>query len=94
MHLPIVLCCGTQRALFTNKIIIRLVLNHQTLPVYKFCACIYSGYCVTGACMLYCNVWAEVGFCGFPKKGDVYTNFTTPVFCTSPNSITSLSFRC
>ena len=28
MHLPIVLCCGTQRALFSNKIIIRLVSNH------------------------------------------------------------------
>ena len=28
MHLPIVLCCGTQRALFTNKTIIRLVPNH------------------------------------------------------------------
>ena len=32
MHLPIVLCCGTQRALFTNKITIRLVPNH---PFYK-----------------------------------------------------------
>ena len=35
MHLPIDVCCGTQRALFTNKIIIRLVANHSTLPVYK-----------------------------------------------------------
>ena len=32
-----------------------------------------------------CFVW-------FSKK-DVYTNCTIPLFCTSPNSITSLSFR-
>ena len=38
--------------------------------------------------MSYCNVWAKVVFCG------VYTHFTMPIFCTSPNSITSLSFRC
>ena len=30
----------------------------------------------------------------FAKKGDVYTNFTMPIFCVSPNSITSPSFRC
>ena len=30
----------------------------------------------------------------FSKKGDVYTNFTMSIFCASPNSITSLSFRC
>ena len=40
MHFPIVLCCGTQRALFTNKIIIRLVSNHETLPVYEV-LCMY-----------------------------------------------------
>ena len=33
--------------------------------------------------MSYCNVWAEV-FCGFPKKGDVETNFTMPIFQTLP----------
>ena len=38
--------------------------------------------------MSYCSVWAKVVFCG-----DVYTNFTMPIFCASPNSITSLSFR-
>ena len=43
--------------------------------------------------MSYCNVWAEVVFLWFPKKGDVYTNFTMPIFCASPNSIMSLSFR-
>ena len=41
--------------------------------------------------MLYCIVWAEVVFCGFPKKD---TNLTMPIFCASSNSITSLSFRC
>ena len=29
-------------------------------------------------------------FCG----KDVYTNFAMPIFCASPNSITSPSFRC
>ena len=33
-------------------------------------------------------------FLWFSKKGDVYTNFTMPIFCASPNSIMSLSFRC
>ena len=41
--------------------------------------------------MSYCNVWTEVVFA---KKGDVYTHFTMPIFGASPNSITSLSFRC
>ena len=44
--------------------------------------------------MSYCNAWAEVVFLWFSKKGDVYTNFTMPIFCASPNSITSPSFRC
>ena len=30
----------------------------------------------------------------FSEKGDVYTNFTMHIFCVSPNSIMSLSFRC
>ena len=33
-------------------------------------------------------------FLWFSKKGDVYTKFTMPIFCVSPNSIISLSFRC
>ena len=44
--------------------------------------------------MSYCNVWAEVVFFVVFQKGDVYTNFTMPIFCASPNSITSPSFRC
>ena len=28
------------------------------------------------------------------QKGDVYTNFTMPIFCVSLNSITSPSFTC
>ena len=44
--------------------------------------------------MSYCNVWAEVVFCGFPKK-EIFTHILLyPFFCVSPNSITSLSFRC
>ena len=91
MHLPIVLCCGTQRPLFT-KIIRRLVPNHWTLPVYKVLCMYVLRLLSTGACMSYCNVWAEVFW--FSKKRDVYTNFTMPIFCVSPNSITSLSLRC
>ena len=30
----------------------------------------------------------------FSKNGDVYTTFTMPIVCASPNSITSPSFRC
>ena len=26
-------------------------------------------------------------FCGFPKKGDVYINFTMPIVCVSSKSI-------
>ena len=33
-------------------------------------------------------------FLWFFKNGDVYTNFTMPIVCASPNSITSPSFRC
>ena len=33
-------------------------------------------------------------FLWFSKKGDVDTSFTMPIFCVSPNSITSLRFRC
>ena len=44
--------------------------------------------------MSYCNVWAKVVFLWFSEKGDVDTNFTMPIFCVSPNSITSPSFRC
>ena len=44
--------------------------------------------------MSYCNVWAKVVFCGFPKKEMFIQIFIMPIFCASPNSITSLSFRC
>ena len=33
-------------------------------------------------------------FLWFSKNGDVYTTFTMPIVCASPNSITSPSFRC
>ena len=34
MHLPIVICCGTERALFANTLLV-------TLPVYKV-LCMYA----------------------------------------------------
>ena len=40
--------------------------------------------------MSYCNVWAEVVLLWFY----VYTNLIMPIFCASPNPITSPSFRC
>ena len=43
--------------------------------------------------MSYCNVWAEVVFCGFPKK-EMFTQILLCLFCVLPNSIMSLSFRC
>ena len=43
--------------------------------------------------MSYCNAWAEVVFLWFSKKGDVYTYFTMSIFCASPNSSMSPSFR-
>ena len=57
----------------------------------KFCACTYSCYCVTEACM---SMYGPKLFLWFSKNGDVYTNFTMPIFCVLPNSITSSSFEC
>ena len=33
-------------------------------------------------------------FLWFSKKGDVENNFTMPIFCVSPNSTISPSFKC
>ena len=41
--------------------------------------------------MSYCNVWAEVVFC---QKRRCLHKFYYAYFCASPNSITSLRFRC
>ena len=37
--------------------------------------------------MSYSNVWAEVVFLWFSKKGDLYINFTMPIVCVSSKSI-------
>ena len=89
MHLPSVVCCGTQRALFTNKIIIRLVPNHQTLPIYKV-LCMYVFELQELACRIV-MYGLKMFLCGFLKKEML---ITMPVFCVSPNSITSPSFIC
>ena len=46
---------------------------------------------VTQTCMPYCNVWAEVVYCGF---SGVYQNFNKPIPCVSPKSISPPSFIC
>ena len=44
MHLPIVLCCGTGRALFTNKLSKQWCQIIKLYHCTKFCACKYLGY--------------------------------------------------
>ena len=44
MHLSIVLCCGTGRALFTNKLSKQWCQITKLYLCTKFCACNYSGY--------------------------------------------------
>ena len=39
--------------------------------------------------MLYCNVWAEIGFCGFPKK----EKFTQILLCLFSARHQTLSFH-
>ena len=62
MHLPIVLCCGTGRALFTNK------LSKQWCQIYLCTKFVHVSIRVTETCISNSDVWAEVIFCGFPKK--------------------------
>ena len=43
----------------------------SVIPIYlftKFHASQHFGKRVTQTCMPYCNVWAEVVYCGFPKS--------------------------
>ena len=44
MHLPIVLCCGTGWALFTNKLSKQWCQITKLYLCTKVCACKYSGY--------------------------------------------------
>ena len=79
MHVHIVVCCGVKTVLFTNKLsecwchIINLYL------LTKFHTSKHFGKRVTQTCMAYCNVWAEVVYCGFPKS-KVFTKTLISLF--------------
>ena len=52
--------------------VIRMLVSYQySLPVYQV-SCIQT-------CMPYCNVWAEVVYCGFPKS-KVFTKILISLF--------------
>ena len=55
-------------------------VNYLCKLFFKFCACKYSWYCITGTCMSHFNVWAEVAFMVF-QKGRCLHKFTIPIFC-------------
>ena len=65
MHVHIVLCCGAKRVLFANKL--SEFWSHISIPYLftKFHASKHFGKRVTQTCMPYCNVWAEIVYCGF-----------------------------
>ena len=120
MHVHIVLCCGVNMVLFTNKLSecwcninpYLLTKFHtskhlgkrvtQTCMFTLFFVVVRKGYClptsyqnvgvvskfhaskhfskrVTQTCMPYCNVWAEVVYCGFPKS-KVFTKTLISLF--------------
>ena len=86
MHVHIVLCCGAKRVLFTNKL--SECWCRISIP-YLFTKCHASkhfGKRVTQTCMPYCNVWAEVVYCGFPKS----KVFTKTLICLFPEHHQSL----
>ena len=76
MHVHIVLCCGVKRVLFTNKLWCRVSIPYLFT---KFRASKHFGKRVTQTCMPYCNVWAEVVYCGFPKS-KVFTKTLITLF--------------
>ena len=92
MHVHIVICCGVKRVLFTNKLSECWCRIISPYLFTKFHASNHFGKRVTQTCMPYCNVWAEVVYCGFPKS-KVFTK-TVPIPCASPKSISLLSFIC
>ena len=93
MHLPTVFCCGTQRALFTNKIIIRWCRIIKLYLFTKFCACMYQ-VIELQKLVHPIVIYGPKLFFVVLQNGDVYTNFNIPLFCAFPNSITSSSFIC
>ena len=95
MHVHIVLCCGAKRVLFTNKLSefwCRLSIPYLFT---KFHASKHFGKRVTQTCMPYCNVWAEVVYCGFPKS-KVFTKTLISLFpvCHQSLYISPRSFIC
>ena len=68
MRVHIVLCCGVKRVLFTNKLSECWCRIINPYLFTKFHASKHFGKRVTQTCMPYCNVWAEVVYCGFPKS--------------------------
>ena len=80
MHVHIVHCCGAKRVLFTNKL--SEYCRRISIPYLftKFHASKHFGNKRgTQTCMPYCNVWAEVAYCGFPKS-KVFTKTLISLF--------------
>ena len=99
MLAPIVIVVGMKDCVQTNYgevvkfVAVLSFMCVKFLLVYTYfntkVHCLPTNY---GKCKSYCNVCAKDVFCGVFPKGDVYTNFTMPIFCVSPNSIMSPSF--
>ena len=68
MHVHIVLWCGVKRVLFANKLSKCWCCISISYLFTKFHTSEHLGKRVTQTCMPYCNVWAEVVYCGFPKN--------------------------
>ena len=90
-----VLCCGAKRVLFTNKLSVCWCRISIPYLITKFHASKDFGKRVTQTCMPYCNVRAEVVYCGFPKS-KVFTKTLISLYipCVSPKSIPPPSFIC
>ena len=77
MHISIVLCCGAKRYCLPTS-----YQNVGIVSVIPTCLLSFKhfGKRVTQTCMPYCNVWAEVVYCGFPKS----KVFTKTLICLFP----------
>ena len=80
MHVHIVLRCGAKTVLFTNKLSECWCCIIIPYLFTKFHTSKHFGKRVTQSCMPYCNVWAEVVYCGFPKS----MVFTKTLICLFP----------
>ena len=80
MHVYIVLCCGAKSVLVTNNL--SECCRHISISYVftKFHPSKQFGKRVTQTCMPYCNVWAELVYCGFPKS----KLFTQILICLFP----------